>query len=95
VRELENRVKRALLVRTSELIRPVDLDLGGKSSEGSLAPAAERDPLGDAERQVIEAALVAARGVVSKAAAELGLSRQALYRRMERLGIEQERRLKS
>jgi transcriptional regulator of acetoin/glycerol metabolism len=31
---------------------------------------------------------------VSRAAAELGLSRQALYRRMERLGIELERRPK-
>ncbi len=35
-----------------------------------------------------------ARGVVSRAAAELGLSRQALYRRMERLGIELERRVR-
>ena len=36
--------------------------------------------------------LIAAGGVVSKAAAEMGLSRQALYRRMERLGIVLERR---
>jgi transcriptional regulator of acetoin/glycerol metabolism len=32
--------------------------------------------------------------VVSRAAAELGLSRQALYRRMDRLGIEIERRVR-
>jgi transcriptional regulator of acetoin/glycerol metabolism len=38
---------------------------------------------------------VDARGVVSKAAALLGVSRQALYRRMDRLGIELERRPKS
>jgi transcriptional regulator of acetoin/glycerol metabolism len=31
---------------------------------------------------------------VSRAAAELGLSRQALYRRMERLGLTVERRLR-
>ncbi|MBE7478568.1 MAG: sigma-54-dependent Fis family transcriptional regulator [Polyangiaceae bacterium] len=93
VRELENRVKRALLVRSSDLLRAVDLDLGGgRSSETPAPPSAERDPLSEAERQVIETALVAARGVVSKAAAELGLSRQALYRRMERLGIELERK---
>jgi DNA-binding NtrC family response regulator len=48
--------------------------------------------LGDPERANIEQALVAAGGVVSKAAAEMGLSRQALYRRMERLGIVLERR---
>jgi transcriptional regulator of acetoin/glycerol metabolism len=33
--------------------------------------------------------------VVTKAAAELGMSRQALYRRMERLGIVLERKPKS
>lgn len=97
VRELENRVKRSLLVRSGQLIGVADLDLGGKGGEAAALPAAERaaDPLAEAERQVIEQALVAARGVVSKAAAELGLSRQALYRRMERLGIELERRPKS
>jgi len=35
---------------------------------------------------------VRAKGVVAKAAAELGMSRQALYRRMEKLGIVLERR---
>jgi len=93
VRELENRVKRALLVKSSELIRAQDLDLvTGRAEPAAPAPARAVDPLADAERQVIERALVAANGVISKAAAELGLSRQALYRRMERLGIEMERR---
>jgi transcriptional regulator of acetoin/glycerol metabolism len=40
----------------------------------------------------MEEALVKAGGVVSKVAAEMGLSRQALYRRMERVGIVLERR---
>jgi len=48
----------------------------------------------DRERAAIEEALVRAGGVVAKAAAEMGLSRQALYRRMERLGITMERRPK-
>ena len=48
----------------------------------------------DPERAAIEEALLEAGGVVSKAAAEMGLSRQALYRRMERLGIVLERRPK-
>ena len=46
------------------------------------------------ERDAIETALGRAQGVVSRAANELGLSRQALYRRMERLGIELERRVR-
>nr|MDQ2645246.1 sigma-54-dependent Fis family transcriptional regulator [Myxococcota bacterium] len=49
-------------------------------------------PVASDERDLVESALVRARGVVSLAATELGLSRQALYRRMQRLGIELERR---
>lgn len=52
------------------------------------------NPLADAERAVVESALERAQGVVSRAAAELGLSRQALYRRMDRLGIAIERRVR-
>jgi DNA-binding NtrC family response regulator len=57
----------------------------------SLPPASAEV---DGERQQIEDALSRAQGVVSRAAAELGMSRQALYRRMERLGLTLERRIK-
>jgi transcriptional regulator of acetoin/glycerol metabolism len=40
------------------------------------------------DRATIEAALARAGGVVAQAASDLGLSRQALYRRLERLGID-------
>ncbi|MDB5959194.1 MAG: sigma-54-dependent Fis family transcriptional regulator, partial [Massilia sp.] len=46
-------------------------------------PSLEAEP----DREAITQALARAHGVVAQAAAELGLSRQALYRRMERLGI--------
>ena len=50
---------------------------------------------GDArERRRLEQALRDAGGMVSRAASRLGLSRQALYRRMNRLGIVLERRPK-
>jgi transcriptional regulator with GAF, ATPase, and Fis domain len=39
------------------------------------------------DRGTIEQALERAQGVVAQAARELGLSRQALYRRMEKLGL--------
>jgi DNA-binding NtrC family response regulator len=75
----------------------------GSASVASMPPGAgpagggsPRGPAGDGaseqERAAIEEALVRAGGVVAKAAAEMGLSRQALYRRMERLGIVMERR---
>jgi transcriptional regulator with GAF, ATPase, and Fis domain len=43
----------------------------------------QREP----DRREIEQALSKTGGVVARAARELGLSRQALYRRMDRLGI--------
>jgi DNA-binding NtrC family response regulator len=65
------------------------------TSSGAISsPAPALNALEEAERTVVEAALARASGVVSRAAAELGLSRQALYRRMDRLGIAIERRVR-
>lgn len=89
VRELENRVKRALLVRQAALITPEDLGLAA-AARAPQPPVAAPESIG--ERAEVEKALADARGVVSRAAAMLGLSRQALYRKMERLGIELESR---
>ena len=80
VRELKNVLQRANLLATGAAIEAADLGL----------PAAAPIPIGndnEPDRESIERALSQAGGVVSQAAAELGLSRQALYRRMERLGI--------
>jgi DNA-binding NtrC family response regulator len=78
VRELKNVMARAGLLAREDAIHPADLGL----PPGALA-AAEAEP----DREAIVAALARAGGVIAQAAAELGLSRQALYRRMERLGI--------
>jgi DNA-binding NtrC family response regulator len=103
VRELMNRVQRAHLVGAGHEIGPDDLGLAG-ALEGSGPEDAEAgapEPIldllagpggGSAERARIQEALRAARGNVSDAAAGLGVSRQALYRRMARLGIVMERR---
>jgi DNA-binding NtrC family response regulator len=67
---------------------------GAAASESpTRAPTASSDPA-DPDRAVVEDALMRAGGIVSKAAAEMGVSRQALYRRMERAGIVLERRPK-
>ncbi|MFA9219238.1 MAG: sigma-54-dependent transcriptional regulator [Sphingomonadaceae bacterium] len=79
VRELKNVMARASLLAASEVIKVADLGL--PAAPAALAPDAEPD------RDAIGLALSRAGGVVAQAAAELGLSRQALYRRMERLGI--------
>jgi len=78
VRELKNVMARAGLLAAGDIIKAADLGL-------PLAPVAGADA--EPDRDAIAQALARAHGVVAQAAAELGLSRQALYRRMERLGI--------
>lgn len=82
VRELKNVMQRAGLLAANERIEPADLGLPAVNASVASAQA-ENEP----DRDSIERALARASGVVAQAAAELGLSRQALYRRMERLGI--------
>ena len=92
VRELENRVQRGLLVGGTQL-EPADLGLGiGIEPLEHTGPTL--DPNQEEERQRVLSALERSGGVVAHAADELGVSRQALYRKMARLGIELERRLK-
>jgi len=79
VRELKNVMQRACLLSASPQITVADLGLA------STPPARAAEP--ELDRATIEQALAQAGGVIAQAAAELGLSRQALYRRMERLGI--------
>ena len=98
VRELENRIRRATLVAPGSEITRDALGLAAEARRSASMPAASVPPRSEgdasAERVEIERALADARGVVSRAAAMLGLSRQALYRKMDRLGIEVERRVK-
>lgn len=72
--------------RSEGVDRVGDVGRPGEAARASHAPKpAEVD--GELDRASVEQALLRAGGVVSQAALELGLSRQALYRRMERLGI--------
>jgi DNA-binding NtrC family response regulator len=95
VRELENTLRRAVLVAPGDVLRAEDLGLGAAAA-GPAAPAGEDGgkDLVLAERIRLERALAEAGGVVAKAAETLGLSRQALYRKMEKHGLALERRLR-
>ena len=81
VRELRNAVQRAALL-SGELIEASALGLMPLPSDGT-APSHGDEP----DRAMIEAALQRAGGVMAQAAADLGMSRQALYRRLDRYGI--------
>jgi len=87
VRELKNALSRAGLLAAGAEITAADLGLRAPTT----APPPVASPSDeDADRAAIEAALARAGGVIAQAAAELGLSRQALYRRMEKLSIPRE-----
>jgi DNA-binding NtrC family response regulator len=93
VRELENRLHRAMLVSAETEISAQDLDLGcGLPEKTDDRPAVILSEDECKERQAIVAALSKTRGVVAHAAELLGVSRQTLYRKMTRFGIELERR---
>ena len=82
VRELRNVLQRAALLAAHERIEAGDLGLPAPAAGARHHP----DP-GEPGRAEIEAALERSDGVLAQAASELGLSRQALYRRLDRLGI--------
>jgi DNA-binding NtrC family response regulator len=83
VRELKNALQRAGLLAQGDTIEPSDLGLPSARAPAARATEPEAEP----DREAIEAALTRHAGVLAQAAAELGLSRQALYRRMDKLGI--------
>ena len=84
VRELKNMMQRASLLSLSADIQVADL---GLSSDMLQRKNQVTDFEGDIDKATLENALPQARGVIAQAAASLGLSRQALYRRMDRFGI--------
>jgi len=84
VRELENRVKRAAIVAQKIVITADDLGLPDLEAPTSRT---ESEPARAVSREDLEAALARHTGNITKAAADLGLSRQALYRRMEKLDL--------
>ena len=84
VRELEHAVERSVLMAEEARIGRGDLGLR-PSSPGSLP--LEELKLDEVERKLIERALDRHDGNVSRAAETLGLSRSALYRRLERHDI--------
>jgi DNA-binding NtrC family response regulator len=92
VRELMNRIQRATLIASGSVLGADDLELAPRASPPPADGAGEAT---SGERHEIERVLLDSGGSVSKAASRLGVSRQALYRRMEKLGIVLERRPRS
>ncbi|HEY9444164.1 MAG TPA: sigma-54 dependent transcriptional regulator [Gemmatimonadales bacterium] len=84
VRELDHTLERAVLMATGTTLRAADLGLRGP---GGAAARLEDLPLEEVERVLIRKALERHGGNVSQAAKALGLSRSALYRRLQHHGL--------
>jgi len=87
VRELDHAIERSVLLSSGPMIRAVDLGLRPASSLGG-ALRLEEMSLEEVEKHLIQRMLARHGGNVSKAADALGLSRSALYRRLQKFGLE-------
>ena len=96
LRELQNAIERALIAADGHVISAAHLGIGGPGALATALPSeaqiaarsvATTQPLAEVERQAVVDALRRAKGNKTQAAAALGLSRGAFYRRLERFGL--------
>jgi len=85
VRELAHVVERAVLMAGDDVIKADHLGLAGSAASATVA--LDEMSLDDLEKVFIEKAMRRYDGNVSHAAEALGLSRSALYRRLEKHGL--------
>ena len=87
IRELENRVKRAVIMANGSILTPADLELTSPYAKYHGQDLKEsREAL---ERDMVQGALARNKGHLTRTATELGISRPTLYSLMAKLGIEQ------
>jgi DNA-binding NtrC family response regulator len=87
VRALRHAAERAVIMADGDHYRLDDFPLPQRSEAASLSVVGDSLNLDQLEKQMIERALRMHHFNVSLAASELGLSRGALYRRMEKHGL--------
>ena len=86
IRELEHIIERAVIIAESTEIQQNDLHF---SSRKTISTSAPNDSLNleETEKHLIQKALDKHKGNISKAAKDLGLTRSALYRRLEKYDL--------
>ncbi|SDK86107.1 DNA-binding transcriptional response regulator, NtrC family, contains REC, AAA-type ATPase, and a Fis-type DNA-binding domains [Catalinimonas alkaloidigena] len=92
IRELQHAVERAVIMSEQRLLHPADFLLTGTAAGSATRRARRPEPppsyhLETLEREAIQKAIEKHRGNLSQAAAELGLGRTTLYRKMEKYGL--------
>jgi DNA-binding NtrC family response regulator len=86
VRELAHALERAVLLSAHSCLEAEELGLGSASLAMGGSDGSQVRTLAAAEQAMIREALARHHGNILKAAEELGVSRAALYRRLQKLG---------
>eukprot|EP00388_Colpodella_angusta_P017166 GDKJ01042531.1.p2 GENE.GDKJ01042531.1~~GDKJ01042531.1.p2 ORF type:complete len:457 (+),score=19.03 GDKJ01042531.1:4472-5842(+) len=86
IRELQHVIERAIIMTDGQEITEDDLQLSTQKF-GSQSILQSDMPLDEMEKLMVNKAIDKHKGNISKAAAELGLTRAALYRRIEKFGL--------
>ncbi|GHB70549.1 sigma-54-dependent transcriptional regulator [Persicitalea jodogahamensis] len=84
IRELQHAIERAVILSQEKILQPDDMFLKNVSPDAASATAYD---LEDMEKTMILKALKRFNGNITDTARELGLSRAALYRRLEKYGL--------
>jgi two-component system NtrC family response regulator len=88
IRELENCVKRAVIMAEGKRLTAQDLELAAATQNANVTTL--KDARENVEREMVQQALRKHSGKITAAAVELGVSRPTLYELMEKLGIVRE-----
>ena len=85
IRELQNRVQRAVIMAEGKRVTAGDLELA--DGAGAERPRTLKEARESVEKELVEGALRRHGGKITSAALELGISRPTLYELMEKLGV--------
>jgi two-component system NtrC family response regulator len=91
VREVQNRVRRAVIMASGPRVSATDLELDSGEPETASGGTTLRLAREQIERDMIQQALKRHAGKITSAAAELGISRPTLYELMDKLGVGKDR----
>ena len=86
IRDLENRIRRAVIMAEGIKITPTDLEL--TSQDAKYEGGGLREARKALERELVQSAMARNKRNLSRTASELGISRPTLYDLMDKLGIE-------
>ena len=90
VREMENRIRRAVIMADGKQISVSDLDLASVAVASGLQGQNLKEAREQLERDMIQRSLVRNKGKITAVAEELGVSRPTLYELMEKLAIKRD-----